>query len=183
MKALLVIDMQVGLFEGEPPRYDADGVIRRINKIASVVRTTGGIVVFIQHEDNGALKPGTEGWEILPTLERMNTDRLVHKQACDSFYETDLSDLLEMHGVQQIIVVGCATDFCVDTTIRAAASRNYEVVVAADAHTTKDRRHLDAVTIIQHHNWMWENLILPRSEVQVLPTKSVLRWLQSEYQP
>jgi len=182
MKALLVIDMQVGLFEGEPPRLDADGVIRRINKIARVVRTTGGIVVFIQHEDNSVLKRGTEGWEILPTLERMNTDLLVHKQACDSFYETDLSDLLEKHGVQQIIVVGCATDFCVDTTIRAAASRNYEVVVVADAHTTKDRQHLDAVAIINHHNWMWENLILPRSEVQVLPTKSVVKWLQSECQ-
>jgi nicotinamidase-related amidase len=182
MKALLVIDMQVGLFDGEPARFDADGVMRRINKIARVVRTTGGIVVFIQHEDNGVLKRGTEGWEILPTLERMNTDLLVHKQACDSFYETDLSDLLEKHGVQQIIVTGCATDFCVDTTIRAAASRNYEVVVVADAHTTKDRQHLDAATIINHHNWMWENLILPRSEIQVLPAKSVVKWLQSEYQ-
>ena len=182
MKALLVIDMQVGLFEGEPPRLDADGVIRRINEIARVVRATEGIVVFIQHEDNSGLKRGTEGWEILPTLERMNTDLLVHKQACDSFYETDLSDLLEKHGSQQIIVVGCATDFCVDTTIRAAASRNYEVVVVADAHTTKDRQHLDAEAIINHHNWMWENLILPRSEVQVLPTNSVIKWLQSEKQ-
>jgi len=182
MNALLVIDMQVGLFEGEPPRLDADGVIRRINKIAKVVRTTGGVVIFIQHEDNRGLKRGMEGWEILPTLERMNTDLLVHKQACDSFYETDLSDLLEKHGVQKIIVAGCATDFCVDTTIRSAASRNYEVVVVADAHTTKDRQHLDAAAIINHHNWMWENLILPRSEVKVLPTKSVVKWLQSEYQ-
>ncbi len=182
MKALLVIDMQVGLFDGESPRFDAEGVIRRINKIARVVRTTGGVVVFIQHEDSGVLKPETRGWEILPALERMDTDALVHKQACDSFYETDLSDLLEKHGVQQIIVAGCATDFCVDTTIRAAASRNYEVVVVADAHTTKDRQHLDAETIINHHNWMWKNLILPRSEVQVLPAKSVVRWLQSECQ-
>lgn len=178
MIALLVIDMQVGLFEAEPPRLDADGVIRRINKIANVVRATGGIVVFIQHEDD-SLKRGTEGWEILPTLERVNTDLLVHKQACDSFYETDLSDLLEKHGVQTLIVTGCATDFCVDTTIRSAASKNYEVVVVADAHTTKDRQHLDAATIINHHNWMWKNLILPRSEVQILPTKRVAKWLQS----
>ena len=41
MIALLVIDMQVGLFEGDPPRHDADGVIRRINEIAKVVRATG----------------------------------------------------------------------------------------------------------------------------------------------
>jgi len=41
MRALLIVDMQVGLFEGDLPRYDADGVIQRINEIAKVVRTTG----------------------------------------------------------------------------------------------------------------------------------------------
>ena len=179
MKALLVIDMQAGLFEGDSPRYDADGVIQRINKIARIVRATGGIVIFIQHEDNGGLKPGTEGWEILPILERVNTDLLIHKQACDSFYETNLPDLLEQYGAQEIIITGCATDFCVDTTIRAAASRNYDVVVVEDAHTTRDRPHLDAKSIIRHHNWMWKNVILPRNEVKVLPATSVIEWLQS----
>jgi len=157
MIALLVIDMQVGLFEGDPPRDDADGVIRRINEVAKVVRATGGMVIFIQHEDDGGLKRDTQGWEILPILERTDTDLLVRKQACDSFYETELADLLEQHGARQLIITGCATDFCVDTTIRAAASRNYEVVVVKDGHTTKDRSHLDAKSIITHHNWMWEN--------------------------
>ena len=182
MIALLVIDMQVGLFEGDPPRHDADGVIRRINEIAGVVRATGGMVIFIQHEDDGGLKRDTQGWEILPVLERMDTDLLVGKQACDSFYETELADLLEQHGARQLIITGCATEFCVDTTIRAAASRNYEVVVATDAHTTRDRSYLDAKSIIVHHNWMWENLILPRSEVKVLPATSVIEWLQPEPQ-
>jgi nicotinamidase-related amidase len=177
--ALLVIDMQVGLFEVDPPRHDADGVIRRVNEIAKAVRTTGGIVIFIQHEDDGSLTPGSEGWEILPSLERVDTDLLLRKQACDSFYETELPDVLEKHGAQEIIITGCATDFCVDTTIRAAASRNYEVVVVKDGHTTKDRSHLDAKSNIVHHNWMWENLILPRNEVKVLPVSSVIDWLQS----
>ncbi|MDX9953109.1 MAG: cysteine hydrolase family protein [Anaerolineae bacterium] len=180
MIALLIIDMQVGLFEGEPPRHDAHGVIRRINKIAKMVRDTGGIVIFIQHEDDSSLIRGTPGWEILPALDRTAKDLSVQKQACDSFYETSLPHLLEQHGVQQIIVTGCATDFCVDTTIRAAASRNYDVVVVADAHTTKNRPHLDATAIIGHHNWMWENLILPRSEVKVLPATRVIKWLQAE---
>lgn len=177
--ALLVIDMQVGLFEGDSPRHDADGVIRRINEIAKPVRTTDSIVIFIQHEDDGSLTPGSEGWEILPSLECVDTDLLLRKQACDSFYETELPDVLKQHGAQEIIITGCATDFCVDTTIRAAASRNYEVVVVKDGHTTKDRAHLDAKSIIIHHNWMWENLILPRNEVKVLPASSVIDWLQS----
>jgi nicotinamidase-related amidase len=62
MKALLVIDMQVGLFEGDPPRYDAERVIQRVNEIAKNMRETGGVVIFIQHEDKGILKRGTRGW-------------------------------------------------------------------------------------------------------------------------
>jgi nicotinamidase-related amidase len=179
MIALLVIDMQIGLFEGGPPRYEAKGVIRRINELIEAVRAVEGLVIFLQHEDDGSLKPGSKGWAILPILERMEPDLVVRKQACDSFYETNLAVILEQHGVRQLIVTGCATDFCVDTTIRAAASRDFEVLVVADAHTTKDRPHLDAETIIKHHNWMWENLILPRSEVKVLPATRVISWLQS----
>lgn len=182
MKALLVIDMQVGLFEGDPPRYDAEGVIQRINRVAKAVRASGGMVVFIQHEDHGALRRGTKGWKILPALERLESDPLIHKQACDSFYQTGLAEVLEKHGVNQLIMTGCATDFCVDTTVRAAASKDYEIVVVEDGHTTKDRPHLDAKSIIAHHNWMWENLIHPKNEVEVLPTSDVIAWLQSESQ-
>jgi nicotinamidase-related amidase len=180
--ALLVVDMQVGLFEGHLPRWDADGVIQRINAVAKAVRAVGGIVIFVQHDDpqGGILEPGTDGWKILPALERTDRDPVVRKQACDSFYETELPDILEHHNAQELIVTGCATDFCVDTTVRAAASRDYQVVVVADGHTTGDRPHLDAVSIIDHHNWMWENLILPRSQVKVLSAADLVRQIQPE---
>jgi nicotinamidase-related amidase len=176
MIALLVIDMQVGLFEGDAPRHDADGVVRRINAVAAAVRAMGGIVIFVQHDDppGGILEPGSDGWKLLPTLVRTDRDLLVRKRACDSFYESALPGLLERHSVKRLIVTGCATDFCVDTTVRAAASRDYEIVVVADGHTTKDRPHLDAPSIIRHHNWMWENLILPHSQVKVLPAARIV---------
>lgn len=176
MVALLVIDMQVGLFEGEPPRYDAEGVVQRINAVAGAVRSTGGIVIFVQHDDphGGILEPGTDGWKLLPTLVHTDRDLAVRKRACDSFYESGLPGILERHTVKRLIIAGCATDFCVDTTVRAAASREYEVVVVADGHTTKDRPHLEAPAIIRHHNWMWENLILPRSQVKVLPAAIIV---------
>jgi nicotinamidase-related amidase len=179
MIALLIIDMQEVLFQGEPARFDAAGVIQRIDRLAAAVRAARGMVVFIQHEDKGAFKPGTEGWEILPALTRLDADVVVGKRACDAFYETGLDEMLTRAGVRQVIVTGCATDFCVDTTIRAAASRDFEVVVATDGHTTKDRPHLGAQAIIQHHNWMWANLILPEREVSVMPTVEILAWLES----
>jgi len=175
--ALLIVDMQVGLFEGDPPRLDADGVIRRINRLARTVRENDGTVIFIQHDgpEGNPLEPNTPGWELLPALERDPMDPIVRKEACDAFYETELQSLLEQLNAKRLIVTGCATDFCVDTTVRSAASRDYEVVVVADGHTTRDRPHLDAATIIEHHNWMWESLILPRSQVRVVPAEKLLR--------
>ncbi len=180
MIALLIIDMQVGLFEGNLPRHDAEGVIRRVNEITAAVRAAGGLVVFIQHENKSVLKRGTDGWEILPELDRLDTDLLVHKKTSDSFYKTELDDLLQQHGAQQIVVTGCATDYCVDTTLRAAAIRNYDVRVASNAHTTRDRPHLDAQSIIKRHNWLWKNLSLSGSKVKVLSAAKIVKWLRGE---
>ena len=77
-------------------------------------------------------------------------------------------------------MTGCATDFCVDTTVRAAASRDYEVVVVEDGHTTADRPHVDAVSVIRHHNWLWQNLIHPRVRIQVTPANVVIAQFQSD---
>lgn len=90
-------------------------------------------------------------------------------RACDAFYETELGAGLDRHEARQLIVTGCATDFCVDTTVRAAASLDYEVVVVEDGHTTADRPHVDAVSLIRHHNWLW-NLIRPKRQITVLPS-------------
>ncbi len=183
MIVLLVVDMQVGLFEGDLQRHDADGVVRRINRVADAVREKGGAVVFIQHDglDGDALEPEAPGWEILPSLERTPSDPVVRKRACDPFYETDLRRLLDEIGADRLIITGCATDFCVDSTIRSAASKDYELVVVSDAHTTGDRPHLDAESIIEHHNWVWENLILPGRQVNVTPARSLIEELEPRH--
>lgn len=176
MIVFLVIDMQVGLFEGDTPRHDAEGVVKRINEVARAVRARGGNVIFIQHngQPGGDIEQGTKGWQLLPQLERDDHDIIITKTACDSFYETMLPDVLEALRAKQLIISGCETDFCVDTTVRAAASRNYDVTVVADAHTTCNRPHADAATVIIHHNWVWENLTLPRSKVRVLPAETII---------
>jgi nicotinamidase-related amidase len=178
--ALLIIDMQAGLFTPETPRHDADGVVARINAVARALRQSGGTVVFIQHDGSkgDTFEPGTPGWQLLSSLERESGDVLVHKTACDSFYGTDLAAVLSGRGVRRLLVTGCATDFCVDTTVRAAMSREYQVVVVADAHTTADRPHVDAVSLIRHHNWLWPDLIHPKVRVEVLETAEVVAGIQ-----
>lgn len=181
MTALLIIDMQIGLFNEPRPRHDVEGTIDRINTLAGAVRASDGRVIFIQHDGppGDTFEPGADGWHIVPTLDRAEHDVTIHKRACDAFCETDLASTLARFGVTRLLVTGCATDFCVDTTVRAALSLDYEVVVVADGHTTADRPHLDACSIIRHHNWMWEGLIHPRRRVEVLPTEEIARRMEA----
>lgn len=176
MDVLLVIDMQVAIFAGEIGRFDARGVIGRINRLATTVRQYGGRVIFVQHDGAEAegLLPQSPDWQILADLTSQPLDGRVRKTACDAFYRTDLQGMLSLANPDRLIITGCATDFCVDTTVRAAASRDFEVVVAADGHTTGDRAHLGAEEIIRHHNWMWENLILPDHPVRVCSTAELI---------
>ena len=175
MNALLIIDMQVGS-DDDVPRLDLDGVTERINRLAQATRASDGLVIFIQHDGpkGHRLEPETPGWRLLPTLEQRPADVIVRKRASDAFYETSLDDVLKQHGVDQLLVTGCASEMCVDTTIRAAASREYQVVVASDGHTTREKPHLDAATIITHHNWVWKHLILPDRAVKVISSEQLL---------
>ena len=47
--------MQKGSFTEDPPRYDADGVVGRINQLAAVFRGKRWPVVYIQHDGTGNL--------------------------------------------------------------------------------------------------------------------------------
>jgi nicotinamidase-related amidase len=164
MDALIVVDMQVGLLNGEP-KHDLRGVIERINRLAARVRERSGVVIFVQHcsgaEDD--FVPGTPGWALLPELDRAAADIVIRKPLNDPFVGTDLAARLREIAPERVFVTGWATDLCVDATVRSAVSNHYNVVVVTDGHTLNDRPHLDAAGVIRHHHWVWGNLITPRS--------------------
>ena len=173
--ALIIIDMQEGSFTPRSVRHDAIGLIERLNRLSGRVRAAGGIVVFVQHD--GSLDdvhhPTDWGWPILAELDRSAADIVVRKRTCDAFLETELGDLLIAQNVDQLIITGCATDFCVDTTGRSALARRYETIVPSDGHTTADRAHLPAERIIAHHNAVWCDYLGPAGPATVLPCDAV----------
>jgi nicotinamidase-related amidase len=170
MKTLLVIDMQnAWLDDPAKPCFDTAGVVQRINHAAACVRADGGRVVFVQHANEEAVL-GTEAWKIIPTLKVCPEDATVDKCACDSFADTSLAQELAVNGSDPLYICGFATEFCHDSTVRAAASRGLNVVVLSDAHTTSNRAHLGAEAIIAHHNWVWSNLALPANSTLAVKT-------------
>ncbi len=170
MIVLLIIDMQ-NAWHASPatPCHDSAGVVERINHAAASIRRQGGRVIFVQHADEEAVS-GSHAWQIIPALAVGAGDALVHKSACDSFADTSLARELEVLEGDTLCICGFATEFCVDTTVRAAASRGMNVVVLSDAHTTSNRPHLSAENIIAHHNWVWSHMAVPdNSTLKVSP--------------
>lgn len=77
---------------------------------------------------------------------------MVVKDRCDAFLGTGLDARLRALGIGRLVIAGMQTEFCVDTTTRAAFAHGYKVVLASDAHTTFDSPQLKAPDIVAHHN-------------------------------
>ena len=158
-RAVLVIDVQQGLCEGEYETFEAARVIDRINEVTAKARTAGAPVVIIQHESrSGPFSYGSPGWQLAPALHTTTGDTLLRKTATDSFHRTELDALLKGKGVSELVICGMQSDFCVDTTTRRALALGYPVVLVSDGHTTLDNTHLSAVQIIAHHNETLANI-------------------------
>jgi len=164
---LIVVDMQNGVFAS--PRYDRSGRTALINRL--IDRAVH--IIFIQHAE-GEMTEGSELWQVLPELHQPAGSVSVTKTACDSFYRTRLDDVLKDLNATAFTVCGCATDYCVDTTIKVAASKGYVVTVASDAHTTGDRTYATAQQLIGQHNEVWRELSVPGNPVTVKTTAEIL---------
>jgi nicotinamidase-related amidase len=172
---LLIVDMQVASFAAGD-KHDVAGVVQRINQLARFVRERGGVVVFVQHDgtEEEGLTPNSSGWRVLPDLERRSADAFIRKTMNDAFAGTRLADELAERSVSALAIAGWATDYCVDSTIRSAVSRGFQVLVPADGHTVSNRAHLSAPQIIDHHNRTWAGLIAD-PPVRVAPTAELIR--------
>ncbi|MEQ9437677.1 MAG: isochorismatase family protein [Cyclobacteriaceae bacterium] len=175
-KALIVIDMQHISFTPRTVRFDTVGVIARINALSHYFRKAGNPVLFIQHDGTkeGACLPCTEEWKLLPELDIAPADQIVPKTANDAFYRSDLMPILSERGVKELVITGCATDFCVDATVQSALVHDYAVTVVQDGHTTADRPHGRAEQLIAHYNWVWQNMIPTQGCIRVLPASEIL---------
>ena len=173
--AVLVIDVQAGLFQTNPPPARATEVITLINSLTRRAREEGVPVVFIQHEGPGTeLEHGSRGWALEQRLVVEPADQLIRKQTPDSFLGTDLECWLRKGGVEHLVIAGYATEFCVDTTVRRAAALGFSVTLASDAHTTHDKPHLAARLIVGHHNATLSDIESFGPRIEAIPTASIV---------
>ena len=152
--AFIVVDVQVGMFEGPEGLVHGGELLEKIGDLLRRARKNGVPVIYIQHcEGPGEiLEKDTDWWQIHPSITPLAGELVIEKRTLDSFHETTLREELDSRGITRLILAGIQTEYCIDTTCRRAFSLGYDVVLVKDAHGTWDTDHLSASQIIAHHN-------------------------------
>ena len=147
--ALLVIDVQRGLFSRSTPIYQAQTLLQKINALIEKFRGAHALRVFIQHSNDKLLVKNTESWRFHPDLRVADDDIVIHKLHGDAFEETELKQVLEGRGIETLVITGLVTHGCVKATCLGALELGYRVVMAQDAHSSYSK---DAARLIEEWN-------------------------------
>lgn len=172
--AVLVIDVQQGLCEGEGAAFDCEGTIARINQVTRKARAARVPVLFIQHESTaGYLELGSDAWQIANGVALDPADLKIRKTTPDAFLGTELESTLRSLGIEKLIICGMHSEFCVDTTTRRALALGFPVTLVSDGHTSAGNAAITAQQVIAHHNATLSNISSFGPRVQPVPADRI----------
>lgn len=136
--ALVLIDAQQGLLDGEAAIPDAAGVLDRLVRLLAAARSADTLIIHLQNDGAaGSLdEPGTPGWFIHDQVAPEPGEVVLRKTWDDGFDGTALAEVLAQHGVARMAVAGLLSEMCVSATVRGALGRGLHVVLVHDAHAT-----------------------------------------------
>ncbi len=97
--------------------------------------------------------PGTVGHEFVPDLAPGNGELVVRKYRSSGFWGTNLDMLLRSNGIKSLVVTGCTTEGCVESTARDALFNDYYVVIPEDAVASDDRAQHEASLLLMRHRF------------------------------
>jgi ureidoacrylate peracid hydrolase len=82
-------------------------------------------------------------------LEPQEGDIVISKHRYSAFFETELDEILRGHGVTHLLVTGCTTSVCVDSTVRDATFRDYTCIVLEDCTAEPLGTHDASLKVIE----------------------------------
>lgn len=176
--AVVVVDMQYfdahrehGLAlraaPGELDEYfeQVDEIVPRIRALQECAREARAALVHVRlcsHQPGGAdrsrthrlrdwrYEAGTREAEFLDELAPAPGETVVDKTTSGAFNSGRLESVLRERGIETVVICGVDTRFCVETTVRDASDRGFEVVLVGDACASKSRElHEQGVTLLR----------------------------------
>jgi ureidoacrylate peracid hydrolase len=94
--------------------------------------------------DNKAFRKGSWGAEIVDVLAPHPEDIVVEgKRGLDAFPSTNLDFILRSKGIRTVAIGGFLTNCCVESTMRSAYERGFDVVTLKDCTVTLSQEAQD----------------------------------------
>ena len=180
--AIVVIDLQKGITSRETQPYSAKTVIENTAKILKVFRKNNMPVFLVrvatspdQKDRLNVITDTTWGGgnqmpadrsELVPELEKEDSDFVITKKQWGAFYGTELDLQLRRRKIETIVLCGIATCMGVESTARFAYEYGYNQIFAEDAMSSMSKE--------EHEHTV--NKIFPRIGL-VRTTKEILEIL------
>ena len=152
-QALLIIDAQQALIDGnqeESAVFNKEQLIRNINLMIEKARKSGVPVIFVRDLDVAEGKG--KGFQVHNEINVPTDTKIFDKTATNSFHGTGLLNHLRSQEIEHVVIMGCATQHCIDSAVRTATIKGLDVTLVGDGHSTTDGNILSAEQIIKHHN-------------------------------
>ncbi len=117
---------------GYKPDLSDLGAPDSVNRVRHLRFRVGEKVTAPNGIESRILVRDTWNTDIVPELKPEAGDEVIYKTRFSGFYETDLDARLMKLGVKHLVITGCTTSVCVDSTVRDAMFRDYLCVLLAD---------------------------------------------------
>lgn len=165
---LFVIDAQKIYTSKDSDLYceDAKVVIKRINELIQQFQKKDAPIVLIRHihktdgsdlgrmydylgeqEETFGFMEGTPDVEYDDNLIRPKKCIEIVKNRYSAFEGTELNRILEKNNIKRVVICGFMTNFCCESTARAAHDKDYFVDFILDATSTPGTDNMDAVAV------------------------------------
>ncbi len=97
--------------------------------------------------------PGTPGHAFAREFTPLATELVVRKYRSSGFWGTNLNMLLRSNAIQTVVVTGCTTEGCVESTARDAMFNDFYVVIAEDCVASDDATQHEASMLLMRHRF------------------------------
>jgi ureidoacrylate peracid hydrolase len=117
---------------GYHPDLSDLGAPDSVNRVRHLRMGVGQTIQAPDDRESRILIRDTWNTDIVPELQPQADDLIVYKTRFSGFYDTDLDARLKELGVKYLVITGCTTSICVESTVRDAMFRDYLCVLLAN---------------------------------------------------
>lgn len=159
-EALVIIDLQNGVcYDGKQEIDHLETLIGKVQQRIRGYHEAGRPIIFVQHNDE-ELVAGSKDWQVIPQLDTSLAWQRIQKTHANSFFHTELEDILRAERISSLEICGAQTQYCIDTTVKFAHGLGYRLYMGRGMSTTYDNDFMSAAETISFYENIWQDRFL-----------------------